>query len=427
MKTIMVIGGGFAGVRVARDFLRKPIPDCEVLLISEESYTTYNPMLPEAVGAAVFPEHVVAPLREAVGIHKRGRFVMGRVIGLDADARKVTCRTLAGEMTFDYDHLVLTLGVRAKLDLMPGMAEHALPLKTVGDAMYIRNTVLRRLARMELETDPARRASLGHFIILGGGFSGVEVAGALVDCLKSMARYYRQVEPEHFKITLLQGAERLLPEMHPALGDAALRSLEKRGVRVRLNTRATTVGCDCVTLSDGETIVGETIVGTIGTQPNGLLKTLNLPIANGRLRVTPDLQVEGHTTIWAAGDCAYITAGDEGKPYPATAQVAVQQGALVSRNVAAAFAGAPLEPFHYRHRGSMAAMGHLNGVAEVSGMPFSGFAAWLMWRAYYLMQMPTMGRKVRIFVEWAWGMFFPIDITHLRFTRSRDLKTPSLD
>jgi NADH dehydrogenase len=330
-------------------------------------------------------------------------------------------------MTFGYDHLVVAIGVRARLDLLPGMAEHALPLKTVGDAMYIRNTVLRRLARMELEDDPARRASLGHFIVMGGGFSGVEVAGAMIDCLKSMARYYRRVEPDHFKLTLLQGADRLLPEMHPALGAAALRSLEKRGVRVRLNTRAVEVASDHVRLADGEIIAGETIIGTIGTQPNGLLAALGLPVANGRLRVTSTLQVEGHSTIWAAGDCAYIPAGAAGEAYPATAQVAVQQGALISRNIAAVFAGTPLEPFVYRHKGSMAAMGHLNGVAEISGMPFSGFPAWLMWRAYYLMQMPTLGRKVRIFVEWAWGMFFPIDITHLRFTRSRDVRTPSLD
>lgn len=424
MKTILVVGGGFAGVRVARDVLRKPIPDHEVLLISEESYTTYNPLLPEAVGAAVFPEHVVAPLRETIGIHRRGRFVMGRVVGLDADAKRVTCRTLAGEMSFDYDHLVLTLGVRARLDLMPGMAQYALPLKTVGDALHIRNTVLRRLARMELEDDPARRASLGHFIVLGGGFSGVEVAGALTDCLKSMARYYRRVEPEHLKLTLLQGADRLLPEMHPALGAAAFRCLVKRGVAVHLNAKAVAIGPDRVLLDDGTAIVGETIVGTIGTQPNALLQTLDLPLANGRLRVTPALQVEGFSAIWAAGDCAHVYLGDKPVPYPATAQVAVQQGALLSRNIAAAVAGAAPQPFLYRHKGSMAAMGHLNGVAEVFGKPIAGFGAWLAWRAFYLMQMPTFGRKLRIFVEWAWGMFFPVDITHLRFTRSRDVGTP---
>ena len=183
MKTVLVVGGGFAGVRVARDLIAQEIPDCEIILISEESYTTYNPMLPEAVGAAVFPEHVVAPLREVVGIRKRGRFVMGRMLGLDAARQLITCRTLAGVRTFNYDHLVLALGVRARLDLMPGMAEHALPLKTVGDAMHIRNTVLRRLSMIELQDDLARRASLGHFVILGGGFSGVEVAGALVDSL----------------------------------------------------------------------------------------------------------------------------------------------------------------------------------------------------------------------------------------------------
>lgn len=427
MTTIIVIGGGFAGVRVTRDLLRHALPDCDVLLVSEESYTTYNPMLPEAVGAAVFPEHVVAPLRQVVGTHRQGRFVMGRVIGLDAAAKRITCRTLAGEMSFAYDHLVLTLGVRARLDLMPGMAEHALPLKTVGDAMHIRNTVLRRLAQIELETDPVRRASLGHFIVLGGGFSGVEVAGELVDCLKNMARYYRLVDPAQIHLTLLQGIDRLLPELHPALGKAALRSLTKRGVTVRLDAAATAIRADGVMLADGTFIAGETIVGTIGTQPNALLKVLNLPVAGGRITVAPTLQVEGSTSIWAAGDCAYVSAGADTPPYPATAQVAVQQGALLSANIAASLAGQPLKAFRYRHRGSMAAMGHLNGVAEVYGVPFSGFMAWLVWRAYYLMQMPTAGRKLRIFVEWSWGALFATDITHLRFTRSRDVMTPPLD
>jgi NADH dehydrogenase len=383
-------------------------------------------MLPEAVGAAVFPEQVVAPLREAIGVHKGGRFVMGRMIGLDAAAKTVTCRTLAGERTFAFDHLVLALGVRARLDLMPGMAQYALPLKTVGDAMHIRNTVLRRLARMELEGDPARCASLGHFVIMGGGFSGVEVAGALADCLKGMARYYRRVDPSHLRLTLLQGGDRLLPEMHPALGAAAMRALVRRGVDVRLKTRAIEVHDDGVTLADGTRLRAETVVGTIGTQQNDLLPSLDLPMAGGRLAVSPELRVIGSTSIWAAGDCACIGA-DGQRLHPPTAQVAVQQGRRAALNIAAAIADKPLRPFDYRHRGSMAAIGHLNGVAEISGLPFSGFTAWLLWRAYYLMQMPTAGRKLRIFIEWAWGALFPIDITHLRFTRSRDVLAPPLE
>ena len=321
-NVIIVIGGGFAGVRVTRDLLRRRLPGTEVLLISEESYTTYNPMLPEAVGAAIFPEHVVAPLRQVADINKHGRFVMGRVTSLDAAGQRVTCRTLAGEKTFAYDQAVLALGVRARLDLMPGMAEHALPLKTVGDAMFIRNTVLRRLARIELEDDPVRRASLGHFIVLGGGFSGVEVAGELVDSLKSMARYYPRVAMSEIKLTLVHGDARLLPEMPPVLGSAALKSLQRRGVHVRLNALAAEVRADGVLLKDGTLIEGDTVVGTIGTQPNGLVATLGLPVLGGRLKVTPELRVEGHDNIWAAGDCATVV--DASNPfYPATAQVAV--------------------------------------------------------------------------------------------------------
>ncbi len=426
MKTILVVGGGFAGVCVARELIARKIPDCEILLISEESYTTYNPMLPEAVGAAVFPEHVVAPLREVVGIRKRGRFVMGRMHSLDAVGGLITCRTLAGERTFNYDHLVLALGVRARLDLIPGMANHALPLKTVGDAMHIRNTVLRRLSMIELQDDMARRASLGHFVVLGGGFSGVEVAGALIDSLFCMARYYRLVKPRELRVTLLQGPDRLLPEMHPALGKAALASLRTRGVDVRLNTRAVEVRNDGVVLAGGTILQADTIIGTIGTQQNALVPSLGLPMAGGRIAVSPELRVVGSDSIWAAGDCACIGA-DGQRSHPPTAQVAVQQGKCLAQNLAAQVAGAPLKPFSYRHKGSMAAIGHLNGVAEVKGLPFHGFSAWLVWRAYYLMQMPTVSRKLRIFFEWAWGMFFPTDITHLRFTRSRDVMQPPLE
>ena len=242
-----------------------------------------------------------------------------------------------------------------------------------------------------------------------------------------MARYYRLVKPRELRVTLLQGTNRLLPEMHPALGKAALASLRKRGVDVRLNTRASEVRSDGVTLIDGTQLASEMIVGTIGTQPNALLALLGLPLDRDKLKVTPELRVEGSETIWAVGDCASVWDGDEGKPHPATAQVAVQQGHQLAHNIAAALAGTPLVPFRYHHRGSMAAMGHLNGVAEVGGLPFHGFAAWLVWRAYYLMQMPTFSRKLRIFFEWAWGMFFPTDITHLRFTRSRDVMQPPLE
>ena len=238
-KTIVIVGGGFAGTTLARALDGRLPRGYELVLISEESYTTFNPMLPEALGASIFPEQAVAPIRQML---ERTRFVMGRVSAIDPGRRTLTASTLAGETTLAYEHLVLAFGNRARLDLIPGLAENALPLKTIGDAMHIRNMVLRRVAQIELETDPAVRRRLGHFVVIGGGFSGVETAGELVDCLSGIRRYYPRVARDELKVTLLQDQPRLLLELSERLGAAAHRSLTARGVDVRTGTRATCVG-----------------------------------------------------------------------------------------------------------------------------------------------------------------------------------------
>jgi NADH dehydrogenase len=424
MQRIVIVGGGFAGSTLACRLARQLPEGWEALLISEESYATYNPMLPEVVGASVFPEHVVAPLRQVIGVGSRGRFVMGRVSGIDLAARSVTCDTLAGTRVFDYAHLVLAFGNRARLDLIPGMAEHAVPLKTVGDALHIRNVVLRRLARIELETDPALRRKLGRFVVIGGGFSGVEVAGALADCLKGVARYYPRADARELGVTLVQNIGHLLPELPASLGAAAQRMLARQGIDIRLNASATSIEADGIVLADGTRIDGATVIGTIGTRPNALVEALGLPLERLRIRVEPGLNVAGVPGVWALGDCAWVINARDGTASPTTAQFAVRQAALLARNLVAATRGGVIRPFSYRPRGSMAAIGHMRGVAEVFGLRLNGLAAWLLWRAYYLSQMPTAGRKLRIFVEWTWGMLFPTDITHIRFTRSIEHDAP---
>jgi NADH dehydrogenase len=417
-RRIAIVGGGFAGATLARRLAGRLPHGWEVLLLSEESTTTYNPLLPEVVGAAIFPEHVVAPLRQVVDLRRGGRFVMGRVTQLDLARRSLACETLAGEQTFAWDHLVLAFGTRARLDLIPGMAEHAVPLKTVGDALHIRNLVLRRVARIELETEPARRRQLGHFVVIGGGFSGVEVAGALADCLKGIARYYPGAAPDEIRVTLLQDQPRLLPELPAPLGEAALGMLRRAGVDVRLGASAARIRADGVTLADGGALAAETVIATIGTRPNPLVAALGVPLERGRIRVEPTLRLPGLREVWVLGDCALVPNALDGSVSPPTAQFAVRQAGQLARNLVAVIAGGEARAFHYRPRGMMAAVGHLNGVAALPGLALRGLPAWLLWRAYYLSQMPTFGRKLRIFVEWSWGMLFPPDITHIRFARS---------
>lgn len=414
---IVIVGGGFAGANLTR-LLQCRATFADVTLVSEESYTTFNPMLAEVVGATVFPEHVVAPLRATVG---SARFVMGTVGSVDFLEKRLQCDTLKGNVELQYDHLVLAFGNRARVDLIAGMAEHAVVLKTVGDAMHIRNLVLRRLAQIELESDAALRKCLGHFVIVGGGFSGVEVAGAIADSLREIRRYYPRVAADELKVTLLQSVDRLLVELPPSLGQAAERSLTKRGVEVMTMTGASAITARDVQLNDGRVISAATTICTIGTTPNALTVRLQpLAMERGRIACQPDLSVAGADGVWAIGDCALIRNGGQGLA-PPTAQFAIAEARHLAKNLVARCLGSATQPFTYTARGMIATVGHLKGVAKIFGIRLSGLPAWMLWRAYYLSQMPTFGRKVRIFVEWSWGMFFPPDITHFRFTRSHEL------
>lgn len=283
--------------------------------------------------------------------------------------------------------------------------------------------VLRRLARIELEINAALRRALGHFVVIGGGFSGVEVAGELVDCLASIRRFYPRVLAQDVRVSVLQDLDHLLPELPRKLGTAALESLRRRGVDVRLGTRATAIDGGGVMLGDGTRLDAHTVICTIGTQPNALAQLLGVPLERGRVVVAGDMSVPGCDGLWALGDCALVPNAHDGKAAPPTAQFAVREAQQLAHNLLARRRGAPTRPFSARSRGMMAAIGHRNGVADVWGLPLRGLPAWLLWRAYYLSQMPTLRRKLRIFVEWTWGMFFAADITHLRFTRSPELQS----
>jgi NADH dehydrogenase len=417
-RNIVIVGGGFAGTTLARALETRLPPGHRVVLVSEESYTTFNPMLAEVVGAAVFPEHVVAPIRQMLRA-PQSQFVMGRALGVDFERRRLRAQTLAGASEIEYEQLVLAFGTRAHTALIPGMAEHALPLKLVGDALHIRNRVLQRVARIELEADLLERQRLGHFIVIGGGFSGVEVAGGLADFLHGARRYYPRVLRDELQVTLLHDGARLLPELPAALGEAAAQSLAERGVRVQLNARASRIDAQGVALADGAFVQGATVVCTIGTRANPFVEQIGLPTLQGRIETASDLSVPGRERVWALGDCARVR-NDDGSVAPPTAQFAVAEARLLARNLVATLEGRATEPFSHRSKGMMATTGHLKGVAQVGRFGFSGLAAWLLWRAYYLLLMPTLGRKLRIWVEWTWSMFFAADITHLRFTRTAE-------
>ncbi|MDE2260939.1 MAG: FAD-dependent oxidoreductase, partial [Gammaproteobacteria bacterium] len=282
---MVIVGGGFAGIRTAK-LLEQRLPSSWTLtLIDQENFITFNPLLPEVVGASLLPGHVVAPHRQMI---QGGHVLMARVKGIDT-VRQLIRYVGEGPGVIRYDQLVLACGVNASLDAVAGMADHGLPLKTLGDALHLRNRIIGRLEEAELQPDTDRRKWLTTFIIVGGGFSGVETAGALVDFLYASLKYYRRIRCEDLRVVLLQSDARLLPELPAALGDFTLRKMRGRHVDVRLNTRASHVTGFGVRLESGEVIAGGTVISTIGSQPNALLDQIPAERYRGRLRVNPDL------------------------------------------------------------------------------------------------------------------------------------------
>jgi NADH:ubiquinone reductase (H+-translocating) len=414
-RNLVIIGGGFAGAKTAQLLEHRLPPEWNLTLVSQENFITFNPLLPEVVGASILPGHVIAPHRQMVHC---SHVCMAQVIGIDTAAKEVEYLG-EGPGRMRYDELVLAVGTNANLDLVKGMASYALPLKTLGDALFLRNRVISRLEQAELQPVREHRRWLTTFVIVGGGFSGVETAGELVDFLHASLRYYRNIDREDIRIVLLHSGERLVPELSPSLGAFTLEKMMKHDVDVRLGARAVRVTDRAVHLDDGTIIEAGTVVCTIGTQPNPLLDSIPTPKERGRLVVNDDFSVPGVDGVWAAGDCAAVRNARDGKPAPPTAQFAEAAAKRLAANILAKIAGQPTQAFSYAPRGQMASIGHNKAVAEIFGVKISGFIAWLLWRGLYLLRVPTFARKSRLFLEWNWAMFFPPDISHLGYRRTQ--------
>jgi len=413
-KNLVIVGGGFAGTRTAKLLEHTLPPDWTLTLVSQENFITFNPLLPEVVGASIMPGHVIAPHRQMIHC---SHVAMAQVSEIDTAARELQYLG-EGPGVLRYDQLVLTCGVNANLDIVKGMSRNALPLKTLGDALFLRNRIIARLEQAELQPNPEHRRWLTSFIVVGGGFSGVETSGELVDFLYASLKYYKRIRREELRIVLLHSGDRLLPELSANLGEFTLRKMRSRGVDVRLATRAVCVTDRHVELDSGEIIPGGTVICTIGTQPNSLLDSIPAVKNRGRLVVNPDMSVPGVEGVWAAGDCAAVINSLDGKVCPPTAQFAEAQAAQLAANILSRLAGEPTKPFRYRPKGQLSSIGHNSAVAEVLGLKLSGFIAWLMWRGLYLLRIPTLARKTRLFLEWNWAMFFPPDISHLGYRRT---------
>ncbi|HKR85369.1 MAG TPA: NAD(P)/FAD-dependent oxidoreductase [Terriglobales bacterium] len=414
---IVILGGGFAGVTLAQRLEKLTDESVEVVLLSSENHLVFSPLLAEAVGREISPLHVVVPGRQMVG---RAQWLTARATAIDRAANQVHYVSAGGEQgVLSYDHLVIACGSVVDLSIIPGLNTNSYPLKTLGDAVFLTNSLIGKLEEACMKSDPEERRRLLTVVIIGGGFSGVEVAGAINDLLARARRYYPRLQNDSIRIVLLHRGERIVPELQTeSLSEFALRKLRARGIEIRLNTDANEIRNGNVLLATGEEIEAETVVCTVGNTTNPLLKTLDLPLERGRLKTSADMQVAGTGNLWALGDSAAVPNAWDGKPSPPTAQFATRQAKQLARNLARVLRNQETRPFSFRPLGMMASIGHHNAVAEVLGLTFSGPVAWLLWRSVYLAKIPTKLRKIEVAIDWAWSALFRPNIVQVHMSRT---------
>lgn len=416
---IVILGGGYGGAYCAQALQKRLRGSAaEVLLIDRHNYFVFYPLLIEAGTGSLEPRHAVVPIRAFLS--KKTEFRMAEVLGVDFDHRSVTCRLIgaAESEQLPYDHLVLSLGSVTRLPEVPGLREHGREIKSLTDAVALRDRAITMLELANATADAARRRELLHFVVVGGNFTGVEVAGEFDVFLRHASRQYRHVREDECRITLIELSDRILQALGDDLSAFAERHLRRRGVDIRLETTVTAVEPERVTLSSGQTLAAHTLIWCAGIEPNPLIKDLGLPVDDrGYIRCDRDLRVEGMQCVWAIGDGA-VNCDGLGQAYPASAQHAVRQGVHLARNLAAVLRGAPAKPCDIKSKGAIAALGCRTGVAEVFGLQLSGFAAWWLWRTVYLMKMPTLARKVRVALDWTIDLIFSRDYVQLGVHRA---------
>ena len=471
-KRILILGGGFAGVEVLRRLQDRFQNDVsiDITIVSKDNFFLFTPMLHEVASGMIETRHIVTPIR---AFCNRARFYAARVNLIDLKNKQITIESptftsftpIAAtsratiidreELAYtdpsvlsevkkrdeeeeqkdklSYDYLVIALGSETKFFGMTDIEEHAFTIKSWNDAIIIRNHVIHKLEQAELllrqqpydnnnnlnSHEENKRESLLTFVIVGGGFAGVETAGELNDFLRDAVKdYYHNIEPKDIRIIIIQSGNRLLPEMSEELAEFAMQKLIKSGVKVILNTRVIGATANSVKLKDGRTISTSTLIWSGGVASNPI--TEELPCEHdkksGRIVVDKFLEVQGYPGVFAVGDCAFIIDPNTGYPYPPTAQHAIREGTAVANNIISMIEGKIKNKkiFDYKTKGMMATIGKRNGVGTLVGIEVQGFTAWWIWRTYYLANLPTFQKKIRVMADWTLDIFFKRDVTMLK-------------
>jgi NADH dehydrogenase len=412
-----VLGGGFGGVEAARQLERmlRRRPDVEITIVSRDNFFLFTPMLHEVAASDIDITHIVSPLRALL---PRTSVVVGDVQSVDLPGRvvRISHGSDGHQHELRYDHLVIALGSITNFYGLPGLEERSLTMKTLGDAIHLRNRVIATLEEASTECGGGEEGLL-TIVVAGGGFAGVETIAALNDFVREALEFYPRLKQKDVRMVLVHSGPHILPELGEALGVYATQKLGMRGVEILTNARVAGVDPEGVTFADGRRIASRLVVWTAGTSPHPLLHELPCGLERGRVVTDETLAVPGWSGVWALGDCAVVPDPRTGKPHPPTAQHALRQARTAAANIVATLDGRATSPFAFRTIGQLAAIGRRTGVAQIFGIKFSGFIAWWLWRTIYLSKLPRLEKKIRVAIDWTLDLLFAKDFVQFLTVR----------
>jgi len=398
-KVVVIVGAGFGGLNAARALRRAPV---QVVLVDRNNYHLFQPLLYQVATAGLEPEEIARPARAILRGQRNFDFRMVDVTQVDFAAKRL--ETSAGPISYDF--LVLAPGGETNFFGLESMQRHGLGLKDIPDAIEIRNHVLTCFEQAMLEPDAEKRRELLTFIVVGGGPTGVEMAGALSELIRLvLVKDYPRLNIKDVRILLLEATDKLLAAMPERLREAAVKTLWRKWIDVRFGAQVADYDGKQIRLKSGEIIPAQTVIWAAGVRASPLNATLGVaPGRQGRIPVQPTLQVPGHPEVFIIGDAAYLE--QDGEPLPMVAPVAIQMGQFVARNIKRQLRGQPLEPFRYRDQGTLATIGRNAAVANVYGIKATGFVAWVMWLGIHIIQLIGFRNKLFVLINWAWDYFF---------------------
>ena len=430
-KKIVILGSGFAAVECARQLEAEfgKDPGIELVMIGEDNFLLFTPMLPQVASGMIETRHIVFPIRT---ICKKTKFYEGRIKNIDPYGKLVTIWGTGDKrsISIHYDFLVVALGSETNFFGMADVEKNAYTMKTLNDAVMLRNRVIDMLEQAENETNPILRKSFLNFVVVGGGFAGIETAGELMDLLLDARKYYPTIHKEDLKVIVLEAMGEILPGFNKKLANFAKEKLIERGIDIKLKKAVTSFDGNEVTIksldetpkdsidqSEIDSIITKTLIWTAGVTPVNTIKRSMFKTEKGKLIVNDFLEVTNFPGVFAIGDCALFIDPISKRPFPPTAQIAEAQAKMAAKNLISLIKNSEKEKFVYHSKGQLAIIGKRTGIATFLGVNISGFLAWLIWRNVYLSKIPTFDKKTRVFLDWVIDLFFDRDVSRLNFIK----------